>query len=202
MRRAPWPAPGKALGEGAVNIEALQGTTWRGEAFVRFVPDSPDRASRALDAAGFEHTTREVLIVRVLDEPGALGQVALVMATAGVNIDAVYVTTMGHVVRPDCRDHDAPQCRPMRAARQRCRPVDPAGQELILCSVVKHRMMHRRPTAVWHRRTSRLLWHCNHPTDRHCLLAECMHVSVSAGPDDAARERRGRCGLWLRGAGT
>jgi hypothetical protein len=71
-----------------------------------------------------------------------------------------------------------------------------------LCSVVKHRMMHRRPTAVWHRRTSRLLWHCNHPTDRHCLLAECMHVSVSAGPDDAARERRGRCGLWLRGAGT
>jgi hypothetical protein len=89
---------GQALGEGAVNIEALQGNTRSGEGLVCFVPDSPDRARRALDAAGFRHTTREVLIVRVLDEPGALGQVALVMATAGINIDSVYVTTKGHVV--------------------------------------------------------------------------------------------------------
>jgi hypothetical protein len=36
--------------------------------------------------------------VRVLDEPGALGQVALVMATAGINIDTVYVTAKGYVV--------------------------------------------------------------------------------------------------------
>ena len=89
---------GQVLGGGAVNIEALQGTTRSGEALVRFVPDSPDRARRALDAAGFGHTTREVLIVRLLDEPGALGQVALVMASAGINIDSVYVTTKGHVV--------------------------------------------------------------------------------------------------------
>jgi hypothetical protein len=39
-----------------------------------------------------------VLIVKVLDEPGMLGDVALVMAHAGINIDAVYVTTRGHVV--------------------------------------------------------------------------------------------------------
>ena len=42
--------------------------------------------------------TREVLIVRVLDEPGTLGDVALVMSKAGINIDSVYVTTRGHVV--------------------------------------------------------------------------------------------------------
>jgi len=41
---------------------------------------------------------REVLVVKVLDEPGMLGDVALVMAHAGINIDAVYVTTRGHVV--------------------------------------------------------------------------------------------------------
>jgi hypothetical protein len=89
---------GQALGEARVNIEAIQGITRNGEGIVRFVPDSLDRARRALDAAGFRHTTREVLVVRVLDEPGALGQVALVMARAGVNIDTVYVTTGGHVV--------------------------------------------------------------------------------------------------------
>jgi hypothetical protein len=89
---------GQALGDGRVNIEAIQAVTRNGEGLVRFVPDSPEKARRALDAAGLAHTTRDVLVVRVLDEPGALGQVALVMATAGINIDAVYVTTKGHVV--------------------------------------------------------------------------------------------------------
>jgi hypothetical protein len=65
---------------------------------VRLVPDNPDRARQALDSGGFPHTEREVLVVRDLDEPGALGQVALVMATAGINIDTVYVTAKGYVV--------------------------------------------------------------------------------------------------------
>jgi hypothetical protein len=89
---------GQALGEAGVNIEAIQGTTRNGPGVVHFVPDSPDRARRALDSATLPHTEREVLVVRVLDEPGALGQVALVMATAGINIDSVYVTTKGYVV--------------------------------------------------------------------------------------------------------
>ena len=37
-------------------------------------------------------------MVRVLDEPGTLAHVALVMSHAGVNIDAVYVTTGGDIV--------------------------------------------------------------------------------------------------------
>lgn len=89
---------GQALGEARVNIEAIQGIARGGEGLVRFVADSSDRARSALEAAGFPHTTREVLVVRVLDEPGALGQVALVMATAGISIDSVYVTTKGFVV--------------------------------------------------------------------------------------------------------
>jgi hypothetical protein len=51
-----------------------------------------------LDAAGIAYSTREVLIVRILDEPGTLGDVALVLSKAGINIDSVYVTTHGHVV--------------------------------------------------------------------------------------------------------
>lgn len=85
-----------------VNIEAVQGTTaiqgTTREGVVRFVPDRPDHARRALDSAGLPHTEREVLVVRVLDEPGALGQVARVMSRAGINIDSVYVTTKGYVV--------------------------------------------------------------------------------------------------------
>jgi hypothetical protein len=89
---------GQALGEARVNIVAIHGITRGGEGLVGLVADDPGRARQALASGGFPHTEREVLVVRVLDEPGALGQVALVMATAGVNIDTVYVTTKGYVV--------------------------------------------------------------------------------------------------------
>ena len=89
---------GKALGDARVNIDAIQGMSREGKGVVRFVPNDTDAAARALDAAHIAFTTREVLLVKVLDEPGTLGDVALVMATAGINIDAVYVTTRGRLV--------------------------------------------------------------------------------------------------------
>jgi hypothetical protein len=89
---------GQTLGEAGVNIEAIQGMTVGGHGLVRFVAAGPDRAREALEKAGVPYMTREVLVVRVLDEPGALGEMALVMAKAGININAVYVTTRGHVV--------------------------------------------------------------------------------------------------------
>jgi hypothetical protein len=62
------------------------------------VPNDEDKAALTLDAAGIAYSKREVLVVRVLDEPGMLGDVALVMSKAGINIDSVYVTTRGHIV--------------------------------------------------------------------------------------------------------
>jgi hypothetical protein len=86
------------LGEADVNIDAIQGRSGRTESTVHFVPDSPEHATRVLDDAGVGFLTRDVLIVKVLDQPGMLGDVALVMSEAGINIDAVYVTTKGYVV--------------------------------------------------------------------------------------------------------
>lgn len=89
---------GSVLGDARVNIEAIQAMSREGKGVVQFVPNDPDKAAHALDAAGISYTRREVLIVRVLDEPGMLGDVALVMSQAGINIDSVYVTARGHVV--------------------------------------------------------------------------------------------------------
>jgi hypothetical protein len=86
------------LGDAQVNIDAIQGTSIEGKGVVQFVPNNPDKAAQALEAAGIPYTRREVLVVKVLDEPGMLGDVALVMSEAGINIDSVYVTTRGHVV--------------------------------------------------------------------------------------------------------
>ena len=89
---------GTILGEARVNIEAILGTSREGKGFIQFVPSDGDRAAYALDAAGIAYSKREVLVVRVLDQPGMLGDVALVMSKAGINIDSVYVTTKGLIV--------------------------------------------------------------------------------------------------------
>jgi len=86
------------LGDARVNIEAIHGVSLAGQGFVQFVPSEPSQAARALDGARIPYTMREILIVKILDEPGMLGDVALVMSNAQVNIDSVYVTTRGHVV--------------------------------------------------------------------------------------------------------
>ena len=83
---------GTVLGDADVNIVAIQGFSRGEESIIQFVPDNPDKA------AGIPYTNREVLIVKVLGEPGDLGDVALVMTDAGINIDSVYVTTAGNVV--------------------------------------------------------------------------------------------------------
>ena len=89
---------GIVLGDAMVNIEAIQGNAREASAIVQFVSNDQDKAARALDVAGIAYSKREVLIVRVLDEPGTLGDLAVVMSQAGINIDSVYVTTRGYVV--------------------------------------------------------------------------------------------------------
>ena len=86
------------LGDARVNIEAIQGLSHGADSVVQFVTNNPVKAALALTAASLAYSQREVLIVQVLDEPGMLGDVALVMADAGINIDSVYVTAAGHCV--------------------------------------------------------------------------------------------------------
>ena len=89
---------GGALGDAGVNIEAIAGRSGEGTSRVQFICSGPARAAAKLEAAGIGYATREVIVVRVLDEPGALGDVALVMSKAGINIDSIYVTTRGYLV--------------------------------------------------------------------------------------------------------
>jgi hypothetical protein len=89
---------GGILGDARVNLEAIHGTSREGKSVVHFIPDRADQAVRALTVAGVAYTRREVLTLKILDEPGTLGEVALVMAKANINIDSLYLTTHGHVV--------------------------------------------------------------------------------------------------------
>ncbi len=86
------------LGDADVNIEAIQGRSGKSESVVHFITDNPRHAAHVLEEAHVPFTRRDVLIVKVLDQPGMLRDVALVMSEAGINIESVYVTTRGHVV--------------------------------------------------------------------------------------------------------
>ncbi len=89
---------GTVLGDAEVNIDGIHGTGGDGESVVHFVTDNALEATHALDEAELDYIIREVVVLQVLDEPGTLGDVALVMSEAGVNIDSVYTTTRGDVV--------------------------------------------------------------------------------------------------------
>lgn len=86
------------LGDADVNIEAIHGRSSKTESVVYFITDNPDHAAHVLDEARIPFSRRDVLIVKVLDQPGMLGDVALVMSEAGINIESVYVTAKGQVV--------------------------------------------------------------------------------------------------------
>jgi hypothetical protein len=86
------------LGDADVNIEAILGRSGKTESVVHFITDKPEHAVHVLEEAHVPFTRRDVVIVKVLDQPGMLGDVALVMTEAGINIESVYVTTKGYVV--------------------------------------------------------------------------------------------------------
>lgn len=89
---------GHVLGDAGINIDAVHQMSFGDESIVQFVPADVEGTVAALRGARIAFSQREVLVVNILDEPGTLGDVAMVMADAGINIDSVYVLTTGGVV--------------------------------------------------------------------------------------------------------
>jgi hypothetical protein len=84
-----------ALGEKKINIRAVNGWVEGGEGVVRIVADPNAAAKKILAGRGWRPEEEEVLEIEVPDKPGALGQVAMKLGAAGVNIEHVFVGTAG-----------------------------------------------------------------------------------------------------------
>lgn len=89
---------GSALGRKGVNIKALVSIALGEKADLHLVVDDTEAAARQLEEYGMTFRRREVLEVPVRDVPGALGTVADMVAEAGGNIDAAYLTIRGTVI--------------------------------------------------------------------------------------------------------
>jgi hypothetical protein len=89
---------GEVAGAAGVNIDGFAAFTGEGKGVVHVLvaDDRLDRLRDALTQAGMSIADeREVFVVTVADEPGALGEVARRLADANVNIDLAYTTFGG-----------------------------------------------------------------------------------------------------------
>jgi hypothetical protein len=88
----------EALGKAGVNIDGLQKMPCGGQGIAQLVTNNSMAASQAFESAGIAFTTREVLLLKIEDKPGALGGTARAMAQAGINLDVAYTTISGMLV--------------------------------------------------------------------------------------------------------
>lgn len=86
---------GDVLGEAGANIAGLCAlTSAGGQAEVHILVDDPTPAFEALTRAGIEIAAeQEVIVLRIEDRPGALGEVARKLGAAKVNLTTAYLAT-------------------------------------------------------------------------------------------------------------
>lgn len=89
---------GEVAGAARVNLDGFAAFTGDGKGVVHVLV-SDDRLAtlrEALEAAGMPIADeREVVVVNVADEPGAMGEMARRLADANVNVDLAYTTFGG-----------------------------------------------------------------------------------------------------------
>jgi hypothetical protein len=89
---------GEVAGAAGVNLDGFAAFTGEGKGVVHVLvaDDRLDTLEKAFTEAGLPIAdSREVFVVSVADEPGALGDVARRLADANVNIDLAYTTFGG-----------------------------------------------------------------------------------------------------------
>ncbi len=90
----------ESLGRAGINIEGACGFPSGGEGIMHVVVEDPQSARLAIEQAGLEvRAEREVVLLdRLPERPGSLGEALRRIADAGVNVDLLYLTTDGRVV--------------------------------------------------------------------------------------------------------
>ena len=90
---------GEALGKAGINVEGCCGLPSEGKGVIHILVEDAAAARRELQKVGLEvRGEREVLVSKVEDRPGVIGDVTRRIAKAGVNIDLIYMATNTRLV--------------------------------------------------------------------------------------------------------
>ena len=79
-----------ALGKAKVNITAFSAWSITGESPAHFLVSSPAKAKKVLEGLGIRCTEEEVLHFTLADQPGKLGEAAVRLGAANINVDYGY----------------------------------------------------------------------------------------------------------------
>ena len=85
----------KALADGGINLRALAVSDNADDAVLRIVVDDDRKAIDILERDGALVVSREVVEVELPDRPGALAEVAAVLAAKGINISYAFGSAGG-----------------------------------------------------------------------------------------------------------
>ena len=89
----------EALGKAGINIDGMCGFPCEGRGVGHILVEDAAGARRALQGSGIEVSgEREVLVLKVEDRPGVIGEIARKIANSGVNIDLGYLATNTRLV--------------------------------------------------------------------------------------------------------
>ncbi len=75
------------LGQHGVNIHGLTLADTEGHGYVRLIVDDTEKARQLVEDSGELVAAREVLLIRVVNEPGQLGRVLTMLAENNLNIE-------------------------------------------------------------------------------------------------------------------
>jgi hypothetical protein len=78
------------LGRHGVNIYGLTLADTEGHGYARLIVDAAEKARQLVEDSGELVAAREVLLIRVANEPGELGRVLTVLAARDLNIEYGY----------------------------------------------------------------------------------------------------------------
>jgi hypothetical protein len=88
----------ESLAAAQIRINSLQGLPCGGQGIFQLVTEDTPATHEVFQEAGIEYIVREVLVIQLESQPGALAKVARLLGDAGINIDSVYATLGGQVV--------------------------------------------------------------------------------------------------------
>ena len=90
---------GETLGRVGINIDGMCGFPCEGKGVGHILVEDAAVARHALEEVGIEvRGERQVLVLEIEDRPGALGEVSRRIASAGVNLDLIYVASNSRLV--------------------------------------------------------------------------------------------------------
>jgi hypothetical protein len=90
---------GEATGKAGINIEGICGFPVQGRGIVHVLVEDAAGARKAFEDAGLKvEGERDVVVAKMVNQPGQIGMVCRKVANAGVNIDLIYENADGMLV--------------------------------------------------------------------------------------------------------